>query len=335
MNSKLAAGILIALIGGIAFGELACHSIACRDVIGRVCGRGHLLALVQTRGIYEADLERRAAENRFRRRQDEPGPTDIVSSKESILSKLISVTAAQCVAADEKIPARNVEHELSVLQSQFRDRKTWLAALRVNGLSERSLRRMLKDNLRVRKWVDREIAPQLEATLEERLQLYQQHAERYAQPARLRVSHLFLAAPPETAPEIVDLKKEKIALLAKRIKDRENFSELVATESEDEASKARGGDLGYFSAYRMPPDFFVAAAKLRMGEMSAPIRTSLGFHIIQATDLKPARQMTFDEVSQEIGAALEKEKRQAALGKVDVDLRTRVRVISRSFGGQL
>jgi parvulin-like peptidyl-prolyl isomerase len=159
--------------------------------------------------------------------------------------------------------------------------------------------------------------------------------ERFVLPLRLRVSHLFLAAPPETAPEIVDLKKEKIALLAKRIKDGENFSELVAVESEDEASKMRGGDLGYFSAYRMPPDFFAAAAKLRPGEISAPVKTVLGFHIIQATEIRPARQMTFAEVSQQIGAELEQVKRQAALRTVDVDLRTRVRVINRSFEGKL
>jgi foldase protein PrsA len=290
-----------------------------------------LLALVQSRGIYEADLDRAVAAFRSR-----GGELDSAAgSKESILSKLIALTAAQCLAADEKIAASDVEHELSLLRSQFRDGKTWLTALQMNGLSQPSLRGMLKDDLRARQWVDRQIAPQLVITAEEHRQFYGLHAERFVLPVRLRVSHLFLAAPPETAPEIVDLKKEKIKALAKHIKAGENFSELIGWESEDEASKTRGGDLGYFSAYRMPPDFFGATAKLRLEEMSAPVKTSLGFHIIQATDLRPARQMTFEEAGQEIGATLEQGKRQAALEKLDLDLRTRVRVVIASFGGRL
>ena len=321
MNWKFAAAILVAVIAGIGVGQLACYSVTCRDAIGRICGRGHLLALVQSRGIYEADLDRAVAEFRFRGGELDSDP----GSKESILSKLIALTAAQGLATGEKIAASDVEHEVSLLRNQFRDGKTWLVALRMNGLSPRSLRKMLRDNLRARKWVDRQIAPQLVIAAQERRQFYDLHAERFALPVRLRASHLFLAAPPETAPEIVDLKSEKIKALAKQIKAGESFSELIGRESEDEASKIRGGDLGFFSAYRVPPDFFKATAKLRRGEMSASFKTSLGFHIVQATDLRPARQMTFEEVSQEIRTALAQGKRQAALGRVDVDLSTRVR----------
>lgn len=331
MNWKFAAAILVAVIAGIGFGQLACYSVTCRDAIGRICGRGHLLALVQSRGIYEADLDRAMAEFRFRCGELDSDP----GSKESILSKLIALTAAQGLATGEKIAASDVEHEVSLLRSQFRDGKTWLAAMRLNGFSPRSLRKMLRDNLRARKWVDRQIAPQLVITAQERRQFYDLRAERFALPVRLRASHLFLAAPPETAPEIVDLKSEKIKALAKHIKAGESFSELIGWESEDEASKTRGGDLGYFSAYRMPPDFFQATAKLRLEEMSAPVKTSLGFHIIQATDLRPARPMTFEEVDQEIGATLEQGNRQAALEKLEVDLRARVRVATAPFGGRL
>ena len=333
MNWKFAATILVAVIAGIGVGRLACYSVTCRDAIGRICGRGHLLALVQSRGIYEADLDRAVAEFRFRRGELDSVPA--APSRESLLSKLIALIAAQGLASGEKIAASDVEHEVGLLRSQFRDGKTWLAVLRMNGLSQRSLRKMLRDDLRARKWVDRQVAPQLVITPQERRQFYDLHAETFVLPVRLRASHLFLAAPPETAPEIVDLKSEKIKALAKHIKAGESFSELIGWESEDEASKTRGGDLGFFSAYRVPPDFFKATAKLRRGEMSASFQTSLGFHIVQATDLRPARQLTFEEVDQEIEATLERGKRQAALEKLEVDLRTRVRVVTASFAGRL
>jgi parvulin-like peptidyl-prolyl isomerase len=103
-------------------------------------------------------------------------------------------------------------------------------------------------------------------------------------------SHLFLAAPMETPPTIIDAKRELIESLSVRLARGKKFSDLVAAASEDEATKSRGRDLGYFSAFRMPPDFFGAVTKLRVGQISPPIRTRLGFHIVQLTDSKPAQQ---------------------------------------------
>jgi parvulin-like peptidyl-prolyl isomerase len=122
---------------------------------------------------------------------------------------------------------------------------------------------------------------------------YDTHPQNFIQPARFRASHLFLAAPPETPPEVVESKEKVIDVLVDRIRHGEKLGELAAAGSEDEATKTRGGDLGFFSESRMPRDFFSAVVKMRVGEISQPIRTRLGFHIIQLTDFKPARQMTF------------------------------------------
>jgi parvulin-like peptidyl-prolyl isomerase len=73
----------------------------------------------------------------------------------------------------------------------------------------------------------------------------------------------------------------------------------------NEATKTRGGDLGFFSQLPVPPDFFAAIIKMRVGEISKPIRTRLGFHIIQLTDREPPRRMTFDEAREEIGFMFE------------------------------
>jgi parvulin-like peptidyl-prolyl isomerase len=70
----------------------------------------------------------------------------------------------------------------------------------------------------------------------------------------------------------------------------------------------------------MPPDFFSGVTKLQVGQISRPIRSRLGFHIVQLTDSKPARQISFDEATTEIGLALENQKRQDAVEKLMVDL---------------
>src|SRR5439155_16946533 len=117
----------------------------------------------------------------------------------------------------------------------------------------------------------------------------------------------------ETLPEVVETKERAIKSLARRIKQDEKLAELAVVGSEDEATKNRGGDLGFFSESRMPADFFVAVAKMHIGEISQPIRTQLGFHIIELTDSKPARQMSFEEARAEIRLIIENEKRRTAL----------------------
>jgi parvulin-like peptidyl-prolyl isomerase len=101
----------------------------------------------------------------------------------------------------------------------------------------------------------------------------------------------------------------------------EDFAILVAQNSEDEATKLNGGDLGYLSGTRMPPDFVEAATKLKPGEISKPIRTRLGFHILKLVDAQPPRQRSFDEVQVDIAIDLANQRRATAIKSLDIDLR--------------
>ncbi len=330
MKWKLVGASLLAAIAGIACGHLAWQSISCRDLIGRLFGRGHLMALANEHGIYQADVEREVTGIQDANALDERDSNQSASSKERILASLATNAVARDLAAKERISANEVDRELKLLRSQLRDQRTWIASLRNNSISEYWLRRVIAEDLRTRSWMTRRLGPELEATTEECQQFYHEHLERYAQPLRLRASQLFLAAPPETPPEVVDAKRQTIDSISKRIKDGENFADLVASMSEDEGTKTRGGDLGFFSAYRMPPDFFAAAERIPLGQISQPMRTSLGFHIVQATDRRPARQMTFDETRAEVASLLAGERRRSALQQIQVDLSARVQVV-RSF----
>jgi len=68
---------------------------------------------------------------------------------------------------------------------------------------------------------------------------------------------------------------------------------------------------------------------MRVGEISQPIRTCLGFHIVQLIDFKPSRQMTFEEVRSEIRLAIENEKRRAALQSLTADILRQAKPVRR------
>jgi len=311
--------MLIAAVAGFISATFMARSVNLREKLGSIFGRGHLLALVRGDGVYQGDVNRALAEAGELAGIEGAEPT--IVERETALAELIAGAAVRSLGVSEKISRAKVRRELNLLRSQFPDEKTWRAALNRSELSTWSLGLSMKRDLRARQWISKRIAPELDVTDDECRRFYDSHLHDFFLPSRLRVSHLFLAAPPETPPEIVEAKRMAIERLSTRLASGEDFGVLVAQNSEDEATKLNGGDLGYFSASRMPPDFVEAATKLKPGEISKPIRTRLGFHILKLVETQPARQQSFQEVHNEIALELANQKRATTLQELDVNLR--------------
>src|SRR5256886_399371 len=310
--------ISISAVVGICCGQLVTRSVIVRDELGTVCGRGHLFALIYGHGIYQADVDRTVNESHYPAGAEHTEGTSV--DRQAARAAWMGKGARRGNVDREGIPRADVKREINLLRSQFRDDKTWRQALGQSGFLTFSLWQTLRNDLRARQWVSKRIAPELEVSESECRGFYDSHPENFFVPERLRVSHLFLAAPPETAPEIVETKRTAIEALSVRLVAGEELAALAAENSEDEATKLRGGDLGYFSASRMPPDFVEAAVKLHPGEISKPIRTRLGFHILKSIDVQPARQKTFDEARSDIAIELANQKRTSAVQKLIVRL---------------
>lgn len=94
--------------------------------------------------------------------------------------------------------------------------------------------------------------------------------------------------------------------IKKKLDAGASFEELAKQESQDIVSKEKGGDLGYFASGTMAPEFETAAYKLKIGQISNPVKSPNGYHIIKLTgkkDLKP-----YDEVKDSIRKNLEEER---------------------------
>ena len=319
MNRAVSLSLVgIAIVCGIVAGTLASRSPIVRDKLGTLAGRGHLLALVHDRGLYDADVDRSIEESNYLAATVHPdvGKAERHSVLKNLIAEFVSRANAESQAAAEK----ESEHEAQVLRSQFGDEKIWRAALNRSALSTRGLSRLVRENLRTRRWISKQIAAQIEVTDAECRAFYESQMPNFFVPERIHASHLFLTAPPETPPDVLESKRLAIEALFVRLAKGEDFAVLVSEHSEDEATKLRAGDLGYFDANRMPPDFFAAAMKLHPGELGKPLRTRLGFHIIKFLDRQPARERTFEEVRGDIAIQLTNEKRATAVPKLIVDL---------------
>jgi parvulin-like peptidyl-prolyl isomerase len=107
----------------------------------------------------------------------------------------------------------------------------------------------------------------------------------------------------------------------------EDFGELAAAVSEDEASKTHGGDLGFFAASRMPAEFFEAAEQLLPNAPPRFLQSHLGFHALQVTDVHPARLLTLAEATPEISVLIAAEKRRRVVAALESELAQRTRFV--------
>lgn len=289
MKKVLLAGLIpCALMAGLVASELLFRVAAVRDLAGRLSGRGHLVAIANGKGIYETDLGRDAK----------------VTARDLAVAENL-----RRAAVIELIDPARIERELAVLQAQFANDRVFEEALQASGLSIASLRDEIASQFRGRQWLEKRIAPAIPVTEQECRQFYESHRDVFKQPLRFRASHLFLASHAETPPEVVEEKELAIAVLARRVAKGEALAQLATEASEDEATKDRGGDLGFFSGARMAPDFVAEIRKLPVSKVSKPFRSPLGFHITQVTDIKAARLLSFDEARPEISLAIANERR--------------------------
>jgi parvulin-like peptidyl-prolyl isomerase len=229
----------------------------------------------------------------------------------------------QAAAQTEPVSEEQIERELDLLRAEFGDDNSFLQALSASHLSLGQIRTEVADHLRARSWIEKQIAPQLGTGREEDRKFYQEHLAQFLQPQRYRVSHLFLAAPNGSTPEIVATKQSAIEGLSVRLLAGESLAQLIGEASEDGATKTRSGDLGYFAATRMPPEFITEVEKLQIGETSGPIQSHLGFHIIQLTDAKPLANLTFEQAQPEIATEITNRKRAAAVAQLNSQLKAR------------
>jgi len=138
---------------------------------------------------------------------------------------------------------------------------------------------------------------------------YNQNIQQYQTPEQVRASHILLKT--EGKDEAAVRKQAEDVL--KQAKSGADFAELAKKYSEDEGSKANGGDLDYFSRGRMVPEFEAAAFSMEPGQISDLVKTQYGFHIIKVVDKKAASTRTLDEVRAQITDQLAFQKAQQAV----------------------
>ncbi len=181
-----------------------------------------------------------------------------------------------------------IEKELQKVIEQAGGRETFDKMLEYYSYTEEDFKKDIRSNTGIRKLLE----PNIKITDEEMKEYFEKNKAIYDQPEQVKASHILV----------------KDEATAKEVKSKldagEDFAKLAKEYSTDSGTKDDGGNLGYFTKDDMVKEFSEAAFALKVNEISGPVKSSYGYHIIKVLDKKEAVEATFegskDKVKEEL-----------------------------------
>ena len=110
--------------------------------------------------------------------------------------------------------------------------------------------------------------------------------------------------------------EDKIKAVIERLKKGEDFAKLANELTEDPSGRKDGGDLGYFTKDQMVPEFSAVAFKLDKGQISEPIKTQFGWHVLKVEDKRKRQPPEFDKVKPRLEVFVERTAQMELLNKL-------------------
>jgi foldase protein PrsA len=289
---------VIALGAGVLTGKLLSRTIGVHKFGGWIFRRGELIGMFQHRGIFDREL---------------------------IADEVLQVSAAH-----ERVSKSELDRAMFAFRGQFDGDRNFATALRTNGIWRWQLREMTADIFRGENWIEERLARTLALpTADEARFYFDQHQADFVQPLRLRARHIFLAAPEGSDSDLIETKQAAMEEIMARLEQGEDFASLAAEVSEDEATKSRAGDLGFFASNRVPQEFWSAIENMPINGSVTLVQSHLGIHAIQIVGTRPPRAMAFEEVRREIEQILAGEKRRTAVAEIHDHLAREALLVSQ------
>lgn len=218
----------------------------------------------------------------------------------------------EAAATNVSVSDEDVTKRLDELKQQFfeGDDKKYQDELKKNGVTEDDVKRDLKDQVLSEKLYENVIKGVTvgEDTIKA---YYDERVDDYSLPEQRELSHILVAT-----------KKEADDII-RQLNDGGDFTVIAKDKSTDTGSGANGGSLGKGPRENYVKPFGDAAWKLKTGEISAPVKSEFGWHVIKADgDIEPAKQQTLEEVREQIVAQL-KSTAEGDVARSFIDLLTK------------
>ncbi|MCG0276644.1 MAG: peptidylprolyl isomerase [Thermosediminibacteraceae bacterium] len=202
------------------------------------------------------------------------------------LDYLISQKIIELEAKKQNISVseEEIQKELEKVYEYYGGEEAFKLNLQMNGYSLEEYKKDLAREIKIKKLLE----PKISITEDELKAYFEENKEDFDREKQVRARHILVE------------NEEKANEIIAKLKSGEDFAKLANQYSIDTATKENGGDLGFFSSGDMVKEFEEAAFSLKVGEISSPVKTQYGYHIIKVEEIKEAQKANYEESKDEI-----------------------------------
>jgi peptidyl-prolyl cis-trans isomerase SurA len=221
----------------------------------------------------------------------------------------LTVTSEQVDASIEEIKRQN-----NINDDQLKD------ALRAQGMSMAVYRADLKKQLMRFRVINIAVGSRVTISDDDVKSYYERHMKEGSN-VQVRASHIFVAIPENADAATVAEKQAQAQKLLGRAQAGEDFAKLARESSDDPATRAEGGDLGYFGKDMLPKPIEEMVFAMKPGEVRGPVRADRGFHVIKLIDRKTKDPKPLEDVKDDVRTQLRQKEMERQTKSYLADLR--------------
>jgi len=260
----------------------------------------------------------------FDKVQDDP---QAQQARKDLLQQLIDGELVLEQAERQKLTVtpQAVDEQVKGIRARFPSEEAFKKALSANGLTAERLKANIKKGMLRQQLLNKEVLEKVSVSPKEVETFYNEHKDTYVQEEAVHARHILIKVAPDASPENDQKAKERAQAVLTKAKKGEDFSKLAAQNSED-STKDNGGDLGYFGRGRMVKPFEDTAFALKAGQISDPVRSQFGYHIIKVDDRREAKRLSFAEAKEQVEKDLTREKARVRYGEYVAGLREKAKI---------
>ena len=207
----------------------------------------------------------------------------------------------------------DVQNKLDQIMQMFQgDQDKFQAALKTEHLTLDQLKTSIRQDL----WLERMkgvVTGTITVTDDEAQAYYTAHKSEYVAQESRTVKHILISpfstlsdgtVSSTATQEEWEAAKSEAEKVRSEIQNGADFSTEAEKDSDDPATAKSGGELGTIVRGQMAPEFDEVVFSLQKGELSEPVKTQYGYHLIEVTDITPEQQLAFDQEKETIKTAL-------------------------------
>jgi peptidyl-prolyl cis-trans isomerase SurA len=316
------------LMGTMVAALLLSGAVARAELVDRVA------AVVNRDVIALSEVEKRAAPELARLNSAVRDPKQRAEERAKVLKTSLNTLIGEKLMEEQirELGLATTDAELEAAVSDVRrqnnitDEAQFERLLSGEGFTVKTYKDFLRNQMSRMKLVQMKVAPKVKVSEEDLKAAYTQYAKLESGDAEVHARHILVQVDAKATPEQVETARQKaLKLVEEARKPGVDFAELAKKKSEG-PSASDGGDLGFFRRGVMVPAFERVAFTLKEGEVSEPVRTQFGWHVLKVEERRAVDVAPFEQVKAELENRLKMQKTEKFVEQYVQELRQKASV---------